>query len=95
MVILQRQAGSLHINILSYVECSLKSPYPDVLRPWGESQVYKNYVKMFEKMNPVVSKFLEIVLTPQCQAFQAKVVIFPSLFLNACRYQVASLLLLP
>lgn len=63
----------------------LKSPYPDVLRPWGESQVYKNHVKIYEKMNPVVSKFLEKKsLTPQCQAFQAKVVIFASLFLNAC-----------
>lgn len=62
----------------------LKSSYSDVLRAWGDSQVYINLEKKFEKANPVVSKFLVKALIPQCQAFQAKVVIFASLFLNAC-----------
>lgn len=50
----------------------LKSPYPDVLRPWGESQVYKNHVKIFEKMNPVVSKFLEKITHPSVSGFSSQ-----------------------
>lgn len=61
----------------------LKSSYPDVLRPWGESQVCKNHKENFAKVNPVVSKSLGKALAPQCQALQATVVIFASPFLNA------------
>lgn len=59
----------------------LKSSYPDVLRPWGES--YMNHEENFEKVNPGVSKSSVKVLAPQCRAFQATAVIFASPFLNA------------